>query len=100
MVKYGRTDCLCHPLCETLLQRKWSRYGLPIFGLATILYFTFLLSLTMIVINHPSCLHKNYWQHEDNNHIFKDDSNRSTVCDDQIKNSYYVSREIRLMKRL
>ena len=73
MVKYGRTDCLCHPLCETLLQRKWSRYGLPIFGLVTIFYLTVLISLTLIAINHPSCLHKNYFDHEQINQEYRSD---------------------------
>jgi hypothetical protein len=57
MVEYGRSDCLSHPLCERLLQRKWNRYGLPLYALTTIFYLLFLFTLTLIVVTHPSCIH-------------------------------------------
>jgi hypothetical protein len=57
MVNYGRTDCLSHPLCEKLLQRKWIKYGMTLYGLSTLFYLLFLTSLSLIVVTHPSCIH-------------------------------------------
>ena len=58
MVEFGRSDCLSHPLCEQLLERKWNRYGLPLYALSTLFYLFFLFTLTLIVITHPSCIHR------------------------------------------
>jgi hypothetical protein len=70
MVNYGRIDCLSHPLCENLLQRKWQRYGFLIYGTTTMFYFLFLTLLTTIVITYPSQLH--------NDHV----SNETKRCED------------------
>ena len=64
MVEFGRSDCLSHPLCEQLLERKWNRYGLPLYALSTLFYLFFLFTLTLIVITHPSCIHRGGVDHE------------------------------------
>ncbi len=56
MVTYGRTECLSHPLCEKLLQRKWKNYGMMIYSFTTLCYLIFLMCLTLMVITHPSCI--------------------------------------------
>jgi hypothetical protein len=92
MVKYGRTECLSHPLCEILLQRKWDRYGLIMYGLTTFLYFIFLLSLTMIVVAHPSCIHDRYQEEYSTEAV--DDAfnfNKRKNCQYLVENSFYVS---------
>ncbi len=79
MVNYGRTDCLSHPLCEKLLQRKWIKYGMTLYGLSTLFYLLFLMSLSLIVITHPSCIHSDQSYDENphkNNlciHVFRND---------------------------
>ncbi|CAF0715061.1 unnamed protein product [Brachionus calyciflorus] len=85
MVKYGRTDCLSHPLCETLLQRKWSKYGLPLYGLTTLLYLIFLTILTTIIIIIPKC------NHEDpiNDYVLIDVDLNFTDCDFFPKENIY-----------
>lgn len=84
MVKYGRIECLSHPLCEILLQRKWSKYGLPIYGLTTLFYLIFLLVLTSIIILYPNCF--NYDFNEDS--PFDQDLN-ITECK-KMTDNYYV----------
>jgi hypothetical protein len=94
MVKYGRTDCLCHPLCETLLAQKWNRYGLLIYSITTFFYLLFLVSLTLIVIAHPSCIHDTYEHlHEQLIHVNANDHehfDRRRNCELLVANSYYV----------
>ena len=60
LVKFGRIDCLSHPLCESLLQRKWHLYGLPINLFVTSLYIFYLAALTLIVLDHSGYIHKKY----------------------------------------
>ncbi|UJR31398.1 hypothetical protein I4U23_018892 [Adineta vaga] len=57
MVKFGRTNHLSHPLCETLLRQKWLSYGFPIYMLNLCFYLLFLLSLSYFVITFPACNH-------------------------------------------
>lgn len=83
MVKYGRTECLSHALCETLLQRKWNRYGLLMHGLSTIFYLTFLFILTTIIITYPSCVHKDSDNHDYNYNL--------SSCQVFTKNTYFVN---------
>ncbi len=78
MVNYGRTDCLTHPLCEKLLQRKWIKYGMILYGLSTLFYLIFLLSLSLIVTTHPSCIHTDF-SNAENPHNFN-------LCQESFKN--------------
>jgi hypothetical protein len=55
LVKYGRTDCLSHKLCEKLLERKWALYGLPLHLISTGIYSIFLFALTFIITFYPNC---------------------------------------------
>ena len=55
MVDYGRSECLSHPLCAKLLDRKWIRYGRLICSVRTCFYLLFLGSLTTIIVTYPSC---------------------------------------------
>ena len=57
MVKFGRTNHLSHPLCETLLRQKWLTYGFPIYMLNLAFYLLFLFSLSYFVITFPACDH-------------------------------------------
>ncbi|CAF1323136.1 unnamed protein product [Adineta steineri] len=57
MVKFGRTNHLSHPLCETLLRQKWLSYGFPIYMLNLTFYLIFLFSLSYFVITFPACNH-------------------------------------------
>ncbi|CAF1429668.1 unnamed protein product [Adineta ricciae] len=57
MVKFGRTNHLSHPLCETLLRQKWLTYGFPIYMLNLAFYLLFLISLSYFVITFPACNH-------------------------------------------
>ncbi|CAF4561944.1 unnamed protein product [Rotaria sp. Silwood2] len=57
MVKFGRTNHLSHPLCETLLRQKWISYGFPIYILDLSFYLLFLFLLSYFVITFPSCNH-------------------------------------------
>jgi transient receptor potential cation channel subfamily A member 1 len=57
MVKFGRTNHLSHPLCETLLRQKWLSYGFPIYMLNLVFYLLFLILLSHFVITFPSCNH-------------------------------------------
>ncbi|CAF4390127.1 unnamed protein product, partial [Adineta steineri] len=57
MVKFGRTNHLSHPLCETLLRQKWLSYGFPIYMLNLTFYLLFLFSLSYFVITFPACNH-------------------------------------------
>lgn len=58
MVKFGRTNHLSHPLCETLLRQKWLSYGFPIYMLNLVFYLLFLLLLSYFIITYPACLHR------------------------------------------
>jgi transient receptor potential cation channel subfamily A protein 1 len=57
MVKFGRTNHLSHPLCETLLRQKWLSYGFPIHMLNLSFYLLFLFLLSYFVITFPACNH-------------------------------------------
>jgi hypothetical protein len=57
MVKFGRTNHLSHPLCETLLRQKWLSYGFPIYMLNLCFYLLFLFLLSYFIITFPSCNH-------------------------------------------
>ena len=58
MVKFGRTNHLSHPLCETLLRQKWLSYGFPIHMLNLSFYLIFLLLLSYFIITYPACNHQ------------------------------------------
>lgn len=81
MVEFGRSDCLSHPLCEQLLERKWNRYGLPLYALSTLFYMFFLFTLTLIVITHPSCIHQRE-HHEEHETEFL--TSNTTFCHEDI----------------
>jgi transient receptor potential cation channel subfamily A protein 1 len=57
MVKFGRTNHLSHPLCETLLRQKWLSYGFPIYMLNLCFYLLFLLLFSYFIITFPACNH-------------------------------------------
>ena len=57
MVKFGRTNHLTHPLCETLLRQKWLSYGFPIYMLNLILYLVFLVTFSYFIVSYSSCNH-------------------------------------------
>jgi len=57
MVKFGRTNHLSHPLCETLLRQKWLSYGFPIYMLNLSFYLLFLILLSYFIITFPACNH-------------------------------------------
>jgi len=57
MVKFGRTNHLSHPLCETLLRQKWLLYGFPIHVLYLSFYLLFLFLLSYFIITFSSCNH-------------------------------------------
>lgn len=57
MVKFGRTNHLSHPLCETLLRQKWLSYGFPIYMLNLSFYLLFLSLLSYFIITFPACNH-------------------------------------------
>ncbi|CAF4381737.1 unnamed protein product [Rotaria socialis] len=65
MVKFGRTNHLSHPLCETLLRQKWLSYGFPIYALDLTFYLLFLFLLSHFIITFPSCNHDDpsSWHH-------------------------------------
>ncbi len=58
MVKFGRTNHLIHPLCETLLRQKWLSYGFPIYMLNLSFYLLFLALLSYFIITFPACNHR------------------------------------------
>jgi transient receptor potential cation channel subfamily A protein 1 len=58
MVKFGRTNHLSHPLCETLLRQKWLSYGFPIYMLNLSFYLLFLALLSYFIITFPACNHR------------------------------------------
>ena len=58
MVRFGRTNHLSHPLCETLLRQKWISYGFPIYMLNLGFYLLFLLLFSYFIITFPSCNHE------------------------------------------
>ena len=55
MVEYGRNDCLTHKLCQTLLNRKWIKYGLFFQLVQMVLFLLFLACITTIVVTYPVC---------------------------------------------
>jgi transient receptor potential cation channel subfamily A protein 1 len=57
MVKFGRTNHLSHPLCETLLRQKWLSYGFPIYMLNLCFYLLFLFFFSYFIITFPACNH-------------------------------------------
>ncbi|CAF0765651.1 unnamed protein product [Adineta steineri] len=57
MVKFGRTNHLSHPLCETLLRQKWLSFGFPIYILNLSFYLFFLVLLSYFIITFPACNH-------------------------------------------
>ena len=70
MVKFGRTNHLSHPLCETLLRQKWLSYGFPIYMLNLWFYLLFLIALSYFIITFSAC----------NHHDQIDDTNSVHVC--------------------
>jgi transient receptor potential cation channel subfamily A protein 1 len=68
MVKFGRTNHLSHPLCETLLRQKWLSYGFPIYMLNLSFYLLFLVLLSYFIITFPACNHHDpaSWHSPDN----------------------------------
>ncbi len=57
MVKFGRTNHLSHPLCETLLRQKWLSYGFPIYMLNLCFYLLFIFALSHFIITFSACNH-------------------------------------------
>jgi transient receptor potential cation channel subfamily A protein 1 len=57
MVKFGRTNHLSHPLCETLLRQKWLSYGFPIHMLNLCFYLLFIFAFSYFIITFPACNH-------------------------------------------
>lgn len=95
MVKYGRSECLSHPLCEVLLQRKWNKYGLPLYGITTFLYLIYLSCLTRIVVQYPLCPIK---KNELNKKEFKINE---TFCDiPRYQNIYVILKIFFLIKKI
>nr|QHX41565.1 transient receptor potential cation channel subfamily A member 1-like [Octopus vulgaris] len=50
MVKYGRVDCLCHPLTINYLSMKWMAYGLPISLTSYFFYIIYMVSLSIFAL--------------------------------------------------
>ncbi|XP_069127645.1 transient receptor potential cation channel subfamily A member 1-like isoform X2 [Argopecten irradians] len=48
MVKFGRVQCLSHPLCKAFLSMKWRAYGLWFHSTNMVLYLIYLGLLTML----------------------------------------------------
>ncbi|XP_033737356.1 transient receptor potential cation channel subfamily A member 1-like isoform X2 [Pecten maximus] len=48
MVKFGRVQCLSHPLCKAYLSMKWRAYGLWFHSTNLVLYLIYLGLLTML----------------------------------------------------
>ncbi|CAF0983219.1 unnamed protein product [Adineta ricciae] len=93
MVKFGRTNHLSHPLCETLLRQKWLSYGFPIYMLNLSFYLLFLSLLSYFVITFPACNHydtpeTNHAKHFCTNSIFT--SFRKTASFPQIISIWYI----------
>jgi transient receptor potential cation channel subfamily A member 1 len=61
MVKFGRTNHLSHPLCETLLRQKWMSYGFPIYMLNVVFYVLFLAMYSYFIVSYPACNHRDSW---------------------------------------
>ena len=57
MVKFGRTNHLSHPLCETLLRQKWLSYGFPIHMLNLCFYLAFIVAFSYFIITFSACNH-------------------------------------------
>ena len=57
MVKFGRTNHLSHPLCETLLRQKWLSYGFLIHMLNLCFYLAFMITFSYFIITFPACNH-------------------------------------------
>ncbi|CAL1283118.1 unnamed protein product [Larinioides sclopetarius] len=56
MVSYGREDLLSHPLCESLLKRKWQYYGRYVYYSNLLVFILFLIFLTGYVVTAvPPC---------------------------------------------
>jgi transient receptor potential cation channel subfamily A protein 1 len=58
MVKFGRTNHLSHPLCETLLRQKWLSYGFPIYMLNLFFYLLFIFAFSYFIITFSACNHR------------------------------------------
>lgn len=50
MVKYGREQLICHPLCLKYLESKWNSYGMYYHLTYLAIYMAFLCCLTKIVL--------------------------------------------------
>lgn len=50
MVKYGREQLICHPLCLKYLESKWNSYGMYYHLTYLAIYMAFLACLTKIVL--------------------------------------------------
>lgn len=92
MVKYGRSECLSHPLCEVLLQRKWNKYGLTLYGITTLMYLIFLICLTTIVVQYPLCPFNYYNNLQELNQI--DFGVNKTFCNALQKKNLYVTFDL------
>ncbi|KAJ7373027.1 Transient receptor putative cation channel sub A member 1 [Desmophyllum pertusum] len=50
MLKYRRIDCLTHPVCFTVMNKKWQTFGWKALVLNLILYLLFVIPLTILAI--------------------------------------------------
>lgn len=50
MVKYGREQLICHPLCLKYLETKWNSYGMYYHLTYLFIYMAFLSCLTKLVL--------------------------------------------------
>ncbi|XP_076441440.1 transient receptor potential cation channel subfamily A member 1-like [Babylonia areolata] len=57
MVRYGRVNCLSHPVCVKFLRLKWCSYGLWFYTLILGIYALYLSSLTYFVVENNSLRH-------------------------------------------
>ncbi|XP_064605921.1 transient receptor potential cation channel subfamily A member 1-like [Liolophura sinensis] len=58
MVKFGRVDCLSHPVCVSYLQMKWNGCGMWFHFIYLAMYLVFLGLLTSFAISNPARHHK------------------------------------------
>ena len=52
MAFFDRADCLQHPLTQKMMAIKWNLHGAFVYYLSLLLYLTFTISLTTLVILH------------------------------------------------
>ncbi|GFS41325.1 transient receptor potential cation channel subfamily A member 1 homolog [Trichonephila inaurata madagascariensis] len=111
MVSYGREDLLSHPLCESLLRRKWKYYGRYVYYSNLLVFILFLIFLTGYVVTavppcpledveemDPNCCSlKNYTCQP---YIGKCDSNMEQVFPRICRNFIYILALIHLLKEI